>query len=215
MAFFASLLALLALSVLFVTTLPKLFDNSAFINSFYFLMGGAVGASLAGFLIQGRFSVFLHELKHSILSGLVGNKARAMKVKKNSGYFKYEYTAETEAYNAFIALAPYFFPLFTIPAAISALVLWGANHMLPSIVLIGGAFGADLLLNIKDIGPHQSDISLIKGGYTVGIFYIFVANLSISLIILAWVFQGDYGLKFLLHALWDQAINIVAYYRSS
>lgn len=213
-AFFSSLFFLIVLSILNFCFLTNLWNGEAQQHFFSFALGMVPGLFVAGYFIQGHTSVLIHEFKHSLLSGLVGNKARSLHVKKDSGHFEYEYTRLTAEYNAFISLAPYITPLFTVPAIILAFAVWRHSQDLMCAV-IGMGYGVDLLLNMRDISRRQTDITMIKGGYRIGLLYIFAMNAAILSILLAWVFQGTLGLRYLLYGLWQMVLHIVAYYRAA
>lgn len=62
------------------------------------------------------------------------------------------------------------------------------------VTTVGAAFGADLLLNFRDVSPYQTDLTTIRGGYFVGLIYVLAMNLVIATFLLAWVMQGTSGL---------------------
>lgn len=212
-AFFLSLACLLFLSVLNMIHLPALWDSTAASNLLQFGMGIVIGCGAAMTLVFGHASVFLHEVKHSILSNLVGNRAKGMRIRRSHGHFKYEYTQATAEYNAFISLAPYFFPLFTFPSILIAIAAAHGQHSV-QVLICGVGAGLDYVLNIRDIGPHQTDFTSITGGYSVGLFYVFIMNVTIATFLLAWVMQGVFGLKYLIYGLYIAVVHIVAVYRS-
>jgi hypothetical protein len=177
-----------------------------------FLIGNAFGCWFASMFINGHLAVLLHETKHSVFSSLVGNKAKKMKIKKETGSFEYSYTKDTKAYNAFIALAPYWMPLFTLPT-VGAIALLVGQPSLTSLFVVGAAYGADTFLNVRDIHRRQTDIINIRGGYMFGLLYIIAMNLALLTMLLAWVMQGYLGLKLLLYGLWKLVVGIVAYYQ--
>jgi len=162
-----------------------------------FAVAAAFGALLGHFFIRGRLSVFIHETKHAILSNFAGNRRKGMRVDANSGHFVYSYTKKTAHLNALISLAPYILPLFTVVGALVALALL-RDQRLVAVALVGTCYGVDLVLNIRDISPIQSDISDIRGGYGVGLLYIFAWNLAIFAPLLAWILQGSPGVLLLL-----------------
>ena len=139
----------------------------------------------------------VHEFEHALLSGLLGNRWKAMVVKSDHGHFEYEYTKDTEHHNATIALAPYFFPLFTI-TSLSAVWLLKVQPHYVAALLVGLGYGIDITLNVRDISPAQTDFSNITGGFTVGLLYTILINITILSLLLSWVFQGMYGIKSLL-----------------
>ncbi len=168
----------------------------------FFVLGLILGAAFAAKFIYGWFSVFLHEMRHALLSNAVGNKWKDLVVQSKSGHFEYAYTKKTARFNAFVALAPYWLPVFTIVGGgVSLAAAYNLQNLL--IVLIAFFYGIDLVLNFRDISPIQTDITQIKGGYGVGLFYIIFVNLFIFSLIAAWVSSGWVGLKFMVLELWN------------
>lgn len=198
-AFYLSLLLLFPTGVLFfVLAILQLRDAEIKLAAI-FIASCIFGAALAKAIIRDHISVLLHEFKHRLIANLVGNKFKGMKVGKNSGHVTYTYTKKTAHYNAFISLAPYIVPVFTVLA--SAIAFASLRHdPLMVLVVVGLGYGADLLLNVRDISPIQTDISLIRGGYTIGLLYILAWNLVIAAIVLAWGFQGIAGIGHLFQA---------------
>ncbi len=194
--FFSSLFSLIYIAAINPILLFPLIDQAAIYNFMWFFAGLLLGVWIAGILVRGYLSVFIHELKHSALSNLVGNKFVAFKIRRAHGHFKYKYTKDTAKFNAIISLAPYFFPIITIPGIGLAFVAAQTSPFLPLLVL-GVCFGSDLLLSFRDIGEHQTDLTEIRGGYYVGLTYIIAMNIVISTLLLAWILQGKQGLKFL------------------
>lgn len=194
LAFYLSLLALLSLVAINLINLVLLltFERAVLLGmAAGFLM---LGGLLARLLIRGGNATFLHELKHAVVANLSGNRAAGMVVNKHSGEFTYKYTKATAHLNAFISLAPYFFPLLTIPAALAAALLWNSNHLI-MLGVIGTAFGADLELNTRDISPVQTDLTDIRGGYAIGVLYAVLANLTVATVLAGWAMGGVAGLQ--------------------
>jgi hypothetical protein len=196
-AFYLSLLALTPTSIIFLAlTLPRVSKADPATLSI-FAITTILGAAFAQYGIRGHISVLIHEFKHSLVSNFAGNRHKGMEIHEDSGHYEYTYTKLTAHYNALISLAPYIAPVFTgIALGLGALFL-RANALLYT-GLVGFGFGIDLVLNLRDISPIQTDISTIRGGYWVGILYIAVWNLTILALVLAWVFQGVHGLTLLL-----------------
>ena len=196
-AFYLSLLALLPTGILFTSlTLyrARAADSTCVVN---FILATLGGVALAQMFIRGHFSVFIHEFKHSLISNLVGNRHKGFKIGEASGHYQYAYTKRTAHYNAFISLAPYITPVFTLISVFLALVFLRNDREVAAVV-VGIGYGMDLLLNMRDISPIQTDISLIRGGYGMGLLYIAAWNLLTFGVLLAWVFQGTHGLVLLL-----------------
>lgn len=212
--FFITLGCALFLGVFNFFHLPALWDGPAFRNWCKFLSGMVLGGLIAKVMIQGHISVFCHELKHMLVSKIwANNKNKGFKIRRKSGHYKYAYSRETEKFNALISLAPYFFPLFTVPAA---LIAWPISYHSPHWItfILGVGYGIDCLLNVRDISPIQTDLTEITGGYNTAIAFVIAINLTIFTLLAAFVSQGVFGLQFLVHALWDFMIHIVNYYRS-
>lgn len=207
--FFLSLAFLTLLGTLNALLLPRLFFDQAWHRSGLFLVGVFVGFSCAHFFVRGRLSVLLHELKHSLLSGLVGNRWKQMAVQSDQGHFEYSYTKHTSQYNAFIALAPYFLPVMTVLAI--GLVFWHPNVNL-KLVLFGAGYGLDVWCGLRDIQPWQTDLTSIRGGYKIALAYIAAAHLLIFTLLVAWVFQGGLGLRLLAYGWYQLALHITGYY---
>lgn len=177
-----------------------------------FSVGVILGLWFASMFIKGHLSVSIHELKHYILSQLVGNKFKGMRVRKHSGHVVYHYTPQTEKYNALIALAPYWFPLFTLPALLIALSI-SLELTKMVLMIVGFGYGVDLLLNIRDISPIQTDLTNINGGYNVGLAFVIAMNATLCTMLIAWVSLGTLGLKMLFTGHWNFMVHIVSYYR--
>jgi hypothetical protein len=195
--FFLSLAALLPTGLLFTSlALARIryADPSVTVAFFIAILVGALCAKL---FIRKHISVLIHEFKHSLISNLVGNKHKGMKIDEDSGYYRWAYTKNTAHFNAFIALAPYIVPVFTFVGSLFALTFSRYDRFFTGI-FIGIGYGMDLLLNIRDISPIQTDITLIRGGYKIGLLYIVAWNLMIAGLLLTWAFNGSAGLLILL-----------------
>ena len=167
-----------------------------------FIIASFVGISLGQALITGKTSVFFHEFKHSLFSGLVGNRGKKMEVKHNSGSFTYEYTPETAKYNAPIALAPYWTPLFTVPTLLLPYCVTKTPLHSAHAFIVGIAYGVDFIMNVRDIGPHQTDFSRLRGGYRAGLLYTMLINVATLTILLAWILAEKDGIRALIAGLW-------------
>ena len=205
-AFYLSLIFLLLLgcfSILFVVQNLQLFLKGHWLG---FLPGLAIGALIGKRFIRGSLAVFIHELKHSIVSNLAGNRAKGWKIKRHSGHFEYEYTKNTSHYNAFIALAPYYLPLATLLSFLIAYAISGESQFSAAIVGIG--YGIDLVLTTRDISPEQTDFSNLRGGYGLGVMYVIAIQVIIMILVATWVTNGANGLKLFALSLWHTAMQI-------
>lgn len=194
LVFYFSLAALvLLLRPIYGALIPS-WHSESLSHLFLFVVGVCFGAGCAHFLIRGKVSIFIHELKHSILSNLVGNRAKRLEVQKRGGSFEYEYSDQTAAYNAFISLAPYCLPIFAVSLLMVALPFL-YNHHFALVLVMGLGWGADLLLNLRDVAPHQTDLSFIRGGIPVALAYILIFNLVLLGFALLWCVGGLAGYK--------------------
>jgi hypothetical protein len=196
--FCISLVCLLVLAGVNAVNLPLLWDEYAAGNLLYFCGGGFVGAIMASISLRGRSYVFLHEFKHWIAAGLAGASYKKLVVGPGSGHFEFSY--RDPQYNAFIALAPYYLPLFTFLALLIGTALWRDDHA-AFVVAAGVGFGIDGGLNFRDVSPHQTDFSRLIGGYWAGMVYVLAFNLAVLTTLLGYVFQGIYGIKTLVYGL--------------
>lgn len=212
LAFFSSLFFLLVLSISNLTALVDIWSEPSQERMATFGIGTLLGWWFASHFINGKWSVLIHEYKHAILALFVGNKWKGINVKRDSGHFRYSYTKKTASYNAFIALAPYFLPLFTLPALLIGIPFAGEGQR-TLLILAGSGYGADCFLNFRDVSPHQTDLTTITGGYRIGTLYILAINLAICTILLAWVFGGLSGVTALFERLWFIVLHLVSYYR--
>jgi hypothetical protein len=198
--FFVSLLVLYLLGICNLIIVVSFISTESLFRWRYFIIGGIGGAAFAHYFIRGHIAVFLHELKHAVLANLAGNRAKGMKIDEASGHFEYSYTKETAHMNALISLAPYFLPVLFVPClGISYALAW--NY--PPVVLVcaGIGYGADLVLNIKEISPWQSDLTGIRGGFPIALAYIIAMNLALFSFIAAWASAGFEGLQLLFFGL--------------
>lgn len=208
LVFFASLLFLLVIGTSNFRQFIALIDVESVSNCFDFLVCFCLGAALSKLLLQGHLAVFIHEFKHALLSNIVGNRWKGMQVNRASGFYEYEFTSDTKQYNAFIALAPYWMPLFSFAPFLLAFIPKAREF--PMLAIVATCFGADSYLNLKEIHPQQSDIIFIRGGYYIGLLYIFAANLVVFTILLTWAAQGNAGLKQLIFGLWQLTQSFIA-----
>lgn len=196
-AFFLSLGVLLPLGVL-LTVLTTMHVRPVNESAILIFACSWVAGIVAGQLfIRGHISVLIHESKHAIVSNLVGNKRKGMKIGQHSGHFVYAYSKRTAHMNALISLAPYILPVFTFIGILAAYAALRTDPLM-SALLVGICYGIDTILNVRDISPIQTDINEIRGGYGIGLLYIFAWNLAIFGLLLAWVFSGSSGVLMLL-----------------
>lgn len=213
LAFYLSITALLYLApVLFCALIFSLrsVDAAQLIATFAAL---SLGAILSCALLRGAAFTLLHEVKHSVLSGLVGNRAKKIVVREDgSGEFRYAYSKETAHYNAFISLAPYIVPLFAaVFSLVAAPFVWNLTGILGIVAAFG--LGIDLETNARDVSPAQTDLSDIRGGYKVAALYVILANIALSAFILMVCLFGMPGAQMAASGVWETMRWCVALFK--
>jgi|GEM_PF-2642161 len=139
-----------------------------------------------------RIKTFLHEMKHSVAVILSGNDIKEFKAGKGTGHVSYTLRQPTLRFEPFIILAPYFFPLLSLPTLIGAL-LWQGQDRAAAALVLGIALSIDMVTNYEEIHPYQTDLKSISGGILVAGSFIAGANLFWFCACLLWVFSGDLG----------------------
>jgi hypothetical protein len=200
--FYLSVFFAFILSLINIDTLIVILEPSHLQLVVLFASGIFLGNRLATSFIRDHWAVFFHELKHYIPSNLVGNRSKGMKIGRQAGHFQYQYTRSTAKYNALIALAPYWFPLFSIPFLVLPYAIFWPPHHLAHTLVVGVAFGLDLTMNLRDLSDHQSDLQAIRGGYRVGSLYVSSMNTIVATTLIAWAAKDVTGLLDLLRGLW-------------
>ncbi len=194
-SFYLALFALGFLAAINILSLTVIVDAAALPALGLFAGMFVCGGLIAKFTIRGRFSVFLHEFKHSLLSGLVGNRARGMQVRSQSGHFEYAYSKHTAHMNAFIALAPYWLPVATTCGIVIGLL--SASTHVAFTAILGLMYGIDVITGLRDASPEQPDFSGLRGGFTAGVIYLLFSHLLMCSLLIAWIAEGSHGLQLL------------------
>lgn len=211
--FFISLCCLFLVSILNLSALPLLWDNTAYANSVFAISGLTIGIWFGYVFLHGRANVFIHEFKHALISGLVGNKATGLNIQRDTGKFSYRYTPSDAKYNALISLAPYCVPLFTVPAIAVAILFFNETHAHMALV-VGVGFGCDTLVNFREVSPIQTDLTQITGGYSIAVIFVILFNLTVATFIFAWFFQETFGLRVLMANIWDFGLHLYYYLKN-
>lgn len=130
--------------------------------------------------------IFSHEFMHVIATWISGGKVTAFKVSSKGGN-----VAVTKS-NLFIALAPYFFPFYTI---VVTLIFFGAKFFLkdsidynPFLFAIGFTLAFHIILTVDFLKVRQTD--LMHAGYLFSICLIYIVNLIVVGLIFSLLFKG-------------------------
>ena len=127
------------------------------------LLAGALACLLLHAGGRGkRLYVAAHELTHALAAVVSGVRVRKISVKRSSGYVLLDST------NAFISLAPYFIPFYTLAAAAGYWLagrFWDVQPLRPWFLGAAGFTLAFHVLHTADIlaGPVQSDLKKAGG----------------------------------------------------
>jgi len=195
--FFLSLAFLFVVLILNLLIVPVLIDLHTIPRLLVFAVATLLGGVVTMRYVRGHFSVYLHELKHKILSILAGNRSKKLRVESaETGYFEYSYTKDTAHMNAMIALAPYFLPIFTLPTIALCYYLLPDLSWL-SLLIVGVAYGIDLVHSLREISPVQTDLTEIRGGYLIALLYIVAMQGALLTFLTAWVLAGSEGISIL------------------
>lgn len=166
----------------------------------YSLLGVATFVALMVVQVVNPILVYVyvlgHELTHAIAAKLCMGKVRKLKIDINGGY------VETDADNLFIALSPYFVPLWMI---CWLLVLWGINFVHPfpeweAWFYSGGGFwwSFHLYWTLWVIPREQPD--MLENGLLFSLLLIMIMNIGILLALLCCfgvITPSGYALDFL------------------
>ena len=122
--------------------------------------------------------VFGHELTHALCTWMLGGRVKKFKAGSSGGH-----VIVTRS-NFFVALAPYFFPLY----AILVMLIFGFGHWLWNWrnylvwfhLLLGAAYAFHVTLTWHILKHEQSDIA--EQGYIFSAVVIFLGNVAVLLL---------------------------------
>ncbi len=158
------------------------------------LLGGALAGLLLHLSGRGkRPYVAAHELTHALAAVFSGVRVRKISVSRKSGYVLLDST------NAFISLAPYFIPFYTLAAGAAyalAGFFWNVAPFRPWFLAAAGFTLAFHLLHTADVlsGPVQSDLKK-AGGPVFSLPLLVLLNCLGVAAALKLLFPGLIGLK--------------------
>jgi hypothetical protein len=122
--------------------------------------------------------VFGHELTHALWTWLFWGRVKKFKATANGGH------VVITKNNFLIALAPYFFPLYTFLITVIFVVghwIWGwARFQVWLHLLLGASYAFHVTLTWHILKTRQSDIT--QQGYLFSAVIIFLGNVSVLLI---------------------------------
>ncbi len=140
-----------------------------------------------------KLRTIIHEVKHAIMILMTGNKLQSIVAEKHEGYVEYKMYQDKMHFAPLIKLAPYFFPLFSLPMFCIAMIFDSVNAVFCSL-LLGISLGADAAFGIEEIHPFQTDFKKLLGGFFISKLYLVGFYLFWSLTLTLWVRSGFGGI---------------------
>jgi hypothetical protein len=164
-----------------VPALFKVIGASGKAQTIWVALTGGAACWLTVFLLLPkpmRVYVFGHELTHAVWTYLFGGKVKKFKVTSKGGH------VVVTKNNFFIALAPYFFPLYVVLLVLAFAIghlIWGWElYRVWFHFLLGAAYAFHVTLTFHILKTEQSDIT--NQGCVFSIVIIFLGNVSVLLI---------------------------------
>ncbi|OGS20646.1 MAG: hypothetical protein A3J83_08200 [Elusimicrobia bacterium RIFOXYA2_FULL_40_6] len=150
----------------------------------------AYGFLQAIFFRPLRIYVFGHEFAHAIAGWISGARVKAFKIKKSSG------SVSLTKINIFIALAPYFVPIYSVLLILFYVLFNICTKNVYNVVnyflfLLGMSVAFHIALTVFAINQGQSDLE--KYGVFYSLLLIFISNC----LILAGIFSVFFQVSFL------------------
>jgi hypothetical protein len=146
--------------------------------------------------------VFGHELTHALTVWAMGGRVSQIRITPNGGHIL------SDRVNTWIALAPYFFPLYSILVIAiygAAGLVWDVTPFRPVLyMLIGATWGFHITFTLWMIPRGQTDLTY--GGTFYSIVIIYILNLVVLSIFLIVASEGltfpSFGRELLRHT-WE------------
>lgn len=178
------LTAIIILSISFTRELIKatsLLGDSIGKKSLFFILGMLVFFALFQFLkIPTRVYVFGHEIAHVLAIILFGGKIIEFKVRKDGGMVK------SDTANAFIALAPYFLPVYMIIIAVIFAIVDAIAKIPATFVyyfLLGITYAFHLACNALYARSYQPDLK------EEGLFFSYVVIYAANIVVVTFLLE--------------------------
>jgi hypothetical protein len=132
--------------------------------------------------LSRRSYVFAHEITHALAAWSVGAKVHSIEVGRDSGH------VDVSHMNAFVALAPYCIPLYTLLIVLGYRgFLWlspGRDPRALFLVLIGASIGFHLLKTFETIWDVRQPDLPAAGGVVFSLSWIVIGN-AVALMLLS------------------------------
>lgn len=143
--------------------------------------------------------VFGHELTHALSVWLMGGRVSQFRISSTGGHIL------SDRINTWIALAPYFFPIYSLLVIAvygAAGLVWDVSPLRPVLyMLIGATWGFHITFTVWMIPRGQSDLTY--GGTFFSLVIIYILNLAVLSVFLIVASKGltfpDFGSELLRH----------------
>ena len=129
-------------------------------------------------------------MKHAVVVILTGNKLNKIVANADDGFVEYQMYESRLHFAPIISLAPYFFPFFSLPIFVGALLVEHQSLVLASLIL-GAGLASDICLGVGEIHPSQSDFKSIFGGFWLSKLYLVGFYLFWPTFLFLWVNSGS------------------------
>ena len=141
-----------------------------------------------------KFRTIMHEIKHAMVVLLTGNKLKKIVAESGEGFVEYQMYKSQVLFAPLIALAPYFFPLLSLPGFV-CVALYDTSFPVQGALALGFLLASDICFGIGEIHPHQTDFKQVVGGaffsklYLVGFYILWPCLMTL------WVKSGIDGIQ--------------------
>ena len=160
-----------------------------------FAIGVVAAVTIVTTMKLHKFRTFIHELKHAVMVVLTGNRLRDFHVETHTGHVSYDIFNDKRHFAPLIVLAPYFYPILSIPVLIAGIILQPA-HQEWILALLGYTLTADIIMGYQEIHSHQTDLKKIFGGFLIAGLFIVSFLFMWSVLCLLFVSTGREAYSF-------------------
>ncbi len=166
----------------------SLFEINGFEKKIWTLFGGgAIAAFIFSLSLKlPRLRTLIHEIKHAAVVVLTGNSVKGLEIGKHTGQIDYSMRLDKLHFAPLIGLAPYFFPLLSLPVLIVCLI-WQNEYYEELLLLLGVTLATDIATGIYELHPNQTDIKRMIGGFAIAGTFIAGCHLLWTTTCLIWV----------------------------
>lgn len=191
LAFWFSIPANIILGIICFLTLIILLVNGVFEKEVLavFTIGVIIAFSILSRAKISRLRVLIHELRHAILVLITGNNLKHVTVGEYEGEVGYEMYENKVQVGPLITLAPYCFPIFSIPTLAACIILEGDYRIILAFAL-GVALGLDISTALDEIHPGQTDFKKVIGGFFMSALFIVSFGFFWTSFCFLWVVGG-------------------------